>query len=91
MPVAIHCEPVNEPHRPYASLKTRWIAASLPLVAPRNDTGVEYEKFPQNPSRNDSAMDGRMTDKATKKGGARRVLARGGAGPNESSGACVVD
>ena len=37
MPVAIHCEPVSEPHLPDASFETRWIAASLPLVAPRND------------------------------------------------------
>jgi hypothetical protein len=38
-------------------------------------------------SNSKGAMDGRMTDRATKKGGARRVLARGGAGPNEPSGA----
>ena len=27
--VAIHCEPVTEPHPPCASFETRWIAASL--------------------------------------------------------------
>ena len=36
MPVAIHCEPVCEPYTPYASLKTRWIAAS-DCCPPRND------------------------------------------------------
>jgi hypothetical protein len=34
-------------------------------------------------------MDGRMTDIAKEEGGASGVLARGGAGPNEPSGACV--
>jgi len=38
-------------------------------------------------SNSEGAMDGRMTDRATKKSGASGVLARGGAGPNESSGA----
>ena len=32
MPVAIHCEPVIEPHSPNASLETRWIAASLDVA-----------------------------------------------------------
>ena len=35
--MAIHCEPVSEPPPSYASFETRWIAASLPLVTPRND------------------------------------------------------
>jgi hypothetical protein len=46
--------------------------------------------FQGNPSRNDRAMDGRMTDKATKKGGAPRALAQMGAsqkGPSQASGA----
>ena len=36
--MAIHCEPVSEPHSRKAFFETRWIAASLPLVAPRNDS-----------------------------------------------------
>jgi hypothetical protein len=38
-------------------------------------------------SNSKGAMDGRMTDIAKEEGGASGVLARGGAGPNETSGA----
>jgi hypothetical protein len=37
MPVAIHCEPLNEPHTLVAFFETRWIAASLTSFPPRND------------------------------------------------------
>ncbi|MBT3637040.1 MAG: hypothetical protein HN531_08885 [Opitutae bacterium] len=40
--MAIHWSSVTEPHTQYAHLETRWIAASLPLVVPRNDTSVEH-------------------------------------------------
>jgi hypothetical protein len=36
-PVAIHCEPENEETTPSASSETRWIAASLASLFPRND------------------------------------------------------
>jgi hypothetical protein len=35
--VAIHCEPESEPYSPNASPETRWIAASLARLPPRND------------------------------------------------------
>jgi len=35
--VAIHCEPVSEETNPSASPGTRWIAASLAPLSPRND------------------------------------------------------
>ena len=35
--VAIHWPSVNEPHTPDAFFKTRWIAASLTSLPPRND------------------------------------------------------
>ena len=42
MPVAIHCEPVTEPHSLNALLGTRWIAASLAALDSRNDTVLEW-------------------------------------------------
>ena len=36
--MAIHWPSVSEPHFPYASFETRWIAASLTSFPPRNDT-----------------------------------------------------
>ena len=38
-PVAIHCESVSEPHSPFGSCETRWIAASS-CRPPRNDNRV---------------------------------------------------
>ena len=35
--MAIHCEPVSEQTNPSASRETRWIAASLAPLTPRND------------------------------------------------------
>ena len=35
--MAIHCEPVSEQTNPSVSLETRWIAASLAPLSPRND------------------------------------------------------
>ena len=35
--MAIHCDPVSKQTNPPASLKTRWIAASLAPLPPRND------------------------------------------------------
>ena len=39
-PVAIHCESVIEPYCPIATLRSRWIVASLTLFAPRNDRSL---------------------------------------------------
>ena len=36
-PVAIHCDPVSEELKPPLYSETRWIAASLALLFPRND------------------------------------------------------
>ena len=39
-PVAIHCEPLSEQTNPSAFPETRWIAASLAPLFPRNDKRV---------------------------------------------------
>ena len=58
--MAIHCEPVSEETNPFASLETRWIAASVTPFPPRNDMFEDLNLLHSHHGENTTLVIGRV-------------------------------